>query len=367
MRLRVTLRDVLPTVTRVIDVPASCTLPELHDLLQATVGWTDSHLHQFVAGTAKYGVPHEEWEDGQLDESTVRLKDLPTQFTYLYDFGDGWEHDIEVLGAGGDQPGCGSGTGTCPPEDCGGPSGYTDLLKVLADPAHPEHDERQLWAGELRAFDLATTDLLVRQTVGEVPASVRLFLDLAAGGVKLTDGRRLPRAFVRQIQDVRPTWHPLRRPAAVEDDLQPLAVLHDVLRDVGLLRLSKGVLAPTKAAADDLQVVRRLRTWFRPGAFEGFLVEMSVAILVTKGPRETADLAAAVFPLLGHGWVRNGHLMTVMDVRDSLEYLSAEMQGLDLVADDARAWRPGTSALTLLPRVASIAQSMSRQHEDLLE
>lgn len=352
-----------------IDVPATCVLPELHDLLQASVGWTDSHLHQFVAGQTKYGVPHEDNWDGQVDESGVRLGQLPTSFQYLYDFGDGWEHDVEVLGPGGDEPGCVSGAGTCPPEDCGGPGGFAELLIALGDPTHPEHDEKKRWAGELRAFDLAATDLLVRQTVGAVPDSVRMVLDLAVGGVKLTPGGRLPRAFVRQVQEVRPGWNPFGRPASVEDDLQPLAVLHDVLRDVGLLRLSKGVVTPTKAAADDLQVVRRLRSWFRPAAFEGLLVEMSVAVLVSRGPRETADLAAAVYPLLGAGWVRDGHLMTLEDVRNSLHYLSAEMQGLDLVVltTDRRTWSAGPSARTLLPRVAAIAQSMAHDREDVFE
>jgi hypothetical protein len=357
---------VRPEVVRVIDVPASCTLPELHDLLQASVGWTDSHLHQFVAGEVKYGVPHDENWDGQQDESGVPLRALPPSFSYLYDFGDGWEHDIERLGPGGDRPACVSGEGTCPPEDCGGPGGFAELRIVLSDPTHPQHEEMKRWAGELLPFDLAATDLLVRQTVGEVPDSVRLVLDLAAGGVKLTPGGRLPRAFVRQVQSVRPTWYSLERPASVEDDLQPLAVLHDVLRDVGLLRLSKGVLTPIKASADDLQVVRRLRSWFRPGAFEGVLVEMSLAVLVARGPRESADLAAAVYPLLGRGWVRDGRSMTLGDVRNSLHYLSAELRGLDLVtiSIDSRAWSPGPSALTLLPRVASIATSLSHDRFD---
>lgn len=56
----VRLREVVPEVVRVIDVPAASTLAELHELLQAGVGWTDSHLHQFVAGHARYGVPHED-------------------------------------------------------------------------------------------------------------------------------------------------------------------------------------------------------------------------------------------------------------------------------------------------------------------
>ena len=67
-RLRVTLLEVRPAVFRVIDVPAVSTLPELHELLQAAVGWTDSHLHQFVTGEARYGVP-----DLDAMEDTLRL------------------------------------------------------------------------------------------------------------------------------------------------------------------------------------------------------------------------------------------------------------------------------------------------------
>lgn len=52
-RMRVVLRDVDPAVAQIIDVPASATLPELHDLLQAGIGWADSHLHQFVAALVR--------------------------------------------------------------------------------------------------------------------------------------------------------------------------------------------------------------------------------------------------------------------------------------------------------------------------
>ncbi len=92
-RLRVVLRDVEPTVARVIDVPASSSLPELHELLQAALGWTNSHLHQFVTPQATYGmvIPGEEmWPEDQRDETGWRLADLGTRFEYLYDFGDGW-------------------------------------------------------------------------------------------------------------------------------------------------------------------------------------------------------------------------------------------------------------------------------------
>jgi hypothetical protein len=366
-RLRVRLLDVTPDVVRVIDVPTPCPLPELHHLLQTAIGWTDSHLHEFVAGPNRYGVPDDDEFGQRVDESTVGVLDLPSPFTYLYDFGDGWEHEITVLGPGGDRPGCVAGEGMGPPEDCGGPAGYERLLAALADPTHPEHDEMKQWAGRLIDFDLADTDRQVRECVGEVPASVRLVLDLAAGGVKLTPGGRLPRVFVRQVQEVRPLWSVLGRPAMTEDDLQPLAVLQDLLRHAGLLRMTKGKLAPTRVATNDLDAVRRLRTWFEPGSFDSTLVEITVAVLLIRGPMLFDDLAVAVFPMLGYGWMRDGESMTTGHVRMSLAYLSAEMRGLDLVEEDSRTWRPGASARTLLPRMNTLVRYLERDRGDVFE
>ena len=213
------MREVVPAVVRVIDVPEGVTLGELHDLSQAALGWTDSHLHQFTADGVRYGVPDPDGYDLQVhDEVAARLRDLPARFEYLYDFGDGWEHGVEVLGRGGEIPGCVEGTGGCPPKDCGGPPGNEHLREVLADPHHEEHDQPRKWVGELPSFDRRATDLLVRQTVGAVPESLRLLLDLLAGGVNLTPGGRLPRLVLRAVQERRPEWCPLDRPASIEED-----------------------------------------------------------------------------------------------------------------------------------------------------
>jgi hypothetical protein len=362
-RLRITLCDVVPSVVRVVDVPATATLPELHDVLQAAVGWSDCHLHQFLVDGTTYGVPDDDVPDGQRDETGVRLRDLPDTFTYLYDLGDGWEHELRVLGPGGEGPGCVYGEGACPPEDCGGPAGYERLLAVLADPAHEEHDALRRWAGERPDFDQAQADRQVRQAVGEVPASVRMVLDLLSGGVKLTPGGRLPRALVRQVQEQRPGWYPLRRPASVEEDLLPLAVLHDLMRSVGLLRLRKGVLSPTRAAADDLEVVRRLRTWFEPGTFLAVVAELVVAELASGGPQHGDTLARRVHGLLGRGWFRGAEPLTDDDLLLAVNQMAAAMQGLDLIEVDEPVWRPGRSALSLLPRAAILSRALARQVE----
>ncbi len=361
--MRIALRDVSPPVIRVLDVPAASTLPELHKLLQAALGWTDSHLHQFVAGGRRYGVADPDWGDELNDEDEARagLRDLPAEFVYLYDFGDHWEHDVAVLGEGGDHPACVDGQGGCPPEDCGGPHGYAELLEVLADPDRAEHERMREWAGVLPPFDRDATDLLVRQTVGEVPVSVRLVLDLLADGVKLTPGGRLPRSIVRQVQEQRPGWYPLGRPASVEEDLLPLAVLHDMLRRVGLLRLVKGVLHPTRAAGDDdLQVIRRLRSWFEPEGFTDILAGVTVAMLETSGPLAPAELAAKVHPRLSNRWSIDGRPLTTEDVRSSISHLGLELRALDLVAGDWGHWCAGTSARTLLPRATALAHLWSR-------
>src|SRR5580698_2069962 len=104
-RLAVTMTEVEPPVRRTIDVPAGVQLPELHDLLQVAIGWTDSHLHQFVAGGVRFGMPGTDAFDEDRDETAVPLRVLLDHFTYLYDFGDGWEHEVEVTGPGGDRPG----------------------------------------------------------------------------------------------------------------------------------------------------------------------------------------------------------------------------------------------------------------------
>jgi hypothetical protein len=354
-RIRVTLRDVEPTVVRVIDVPASTSLPELHHLLQAALGWADDHLHQFVAGETVWGVPDPDAPEEERDEGEARLQDLPERFTYLYDFGDYWEHDVEVLGVGAEQPGCADGEGMCPPEDCGGSRGYAQLLAVLADPSHPEHTTMRHWAGELADFDLVAADQLVREVVGAVPASVRLVLDLAEGGVSLTPGGRLRRAFVRQVQDQRPHWYPLERPAATEDDLRPLVELHHLLRKVGLLRLNKGVLKPTKAAADDLEVIRRLRSWFVPQEFTGMVVNAVVGLLATTGAQPVKELAATVHRLVASGWAMDGQPLTLEDTEFLMFRLYATLTGLDLVEEWGRTWHPGDSARSLMPRPALLA------------
>jgi hypothetical protein len=158
------------------------------------------------------------------------------------------------------------------------------------------------------------------------------------------------------MQQHRPVWHPFDKPASIEEDLYPLAALHDLLRDAGLLRLRNGVLTPTKAAGDDLDIIRRVRSSFPPGGFDLHLSERAVALLVVDGPMTLQQLATAVHPVLGTRWSMNGQPLTEAHVRATLSHLSAALRALDLVDADHRTWRAGPSATSLLPGATALAQ-----------
>ncbi|MCH7490086.1 MAG: plasmid pRiA4b ORF-3 family protein [Gemmatimonadetes bacterium] len=143
--LKVTLRDIDPPVWRRFRVGGKTTLALLHEILQIVMGWLDYHLYEFAVGDQRYEAP-EEAPEGKDPTSTpidrVNLE-VGSRFTYLYDWGDEWWHDIEVeaVSAGPDialLPVCIAGERACPPEDCGGPPGYADLLRYLADPTDSE-------------------------------------------------------------------------------------------------------------------------------------------------------------------------------------------------------------------------------------
>ena len=166
IQLRVTLEDVQPVVWRRLLVPGNLNLGELHNMLQVAMGWTDSHLHQFVIGEAAYGRHADDHPEDELDENEVTiLAALGThkRFWYEYDFGDGWEHEVVVETSTTTPRGlkyavCLAGENACPPEDCGGPGGYEELLHVLGDPAHEDHDHFTEWVGG--SFDPASFDLV---------------------------------------------------------------------------------------------------------------------------------------------------------------------------------------------------------------
>jgi pRiA4b ORF-3-like protein len=164
--IKIELREVRPAVVRRVQVPGEMSLAGLHAVVQAAMGWTDSHLHEFEIAGARYGQPDPDWDDGEVgDEAKTKLFRVAGQggrLGYVYDFGDGWTHTLTVEEVLAPEPGvryprCVSGRRACPPEDVGGPWGYDGFLAAMADPAHPEHDEYRGWVGG--PFDPAAFNL----------------------------------------------------------------------------------------------------------------------------------------------------------------------------------------------------------------
>ena len=67
-QLRIQLEEVVPTVWRRLLVPGGVRLAKLHDMFQAAMGWTNSHLHSFTIGDQLYGMHVEDWPEEELDE-----------------------------------------------------------------------------------------------------------------------------------------------------------------------------------------------------------------------------------------------------------------------------------------------------------
>jgi hypothetical protein len=158
--LRIELAEIIPTIWRRIWIEERKSLIELHHTIQAAMGWTDAHLHEFQIGGVTYATPHPEDDLERLivDERRVTLHKVLhgiSQFGYLYDFGDGWEHTI-IIEKRVPQPthwrGCAfveTGERACPPEDAGGAHSHQEFLDQFArNPRHKGVCEFLEWAGK---------------------------------------------------------------------------------------------------------------------------------------------------------------------------------------------------------------------------
>jgi hypothetical protein len=159
-RFDVRLQEIEPAIWRHLEIPSNSTFWDLHVAIQDAMGWLDYHLHEFrpertqSAGRVRIGIP-----DGDFDADVVAGWSVPVAkhfttpgdtATYEYDFGDAWTHDVTLIAVeprkrGVKYPRCAGGERACPPEDCGGEPGYCNLLEILADPRHEEHDDTIAW------------------------------------------------------------------------------------------------------------------------------------------------------------------------------------------------------------------------------
>lgn len=168
-QLRIVLLGIEPEIWRRFQVSSDITLRKLHRVIQVVMGWDNDHPHQFIIGERLYGIRPQNptlWSMQIRDESGARLRQMISNegdsFTYEYDFGDSWEHDIEVekiipAEEAADTPICLDGERACPPEDCGGPFGYARLQQYFDDPESIQLEEP--WSFVVQDFDPEAFDL----------------------------------------------------------------------------------------------------------------------------------------------------------------------------------------------------------------
>lgn len=157
-QIKLELSDSEPKIWRRLVIPADMLLSDLHKVIQTAMGWTNSHLHQFIKGRVFLEPPSEEdfWDSTGIDYTGYTINRLlekkNDKIVYEYDFGDGWEHAITlekvIDGFDGALPVCTAGALNCPPEDVGGIGGFQWFKKAIQNPSHPDHEMYMEWGGE---------------------------------------------------------------------------------------------------------------------------------------------------------------------------------------------------------------------------
>lgn len=228
-QFKITLKGITPPIWRRIQVPETYTFWDLHVAITDAMGWWDYHLHEFelndpfsrektIIGMVDDDI--EIFDDRVvLPEETYEIADWfslqNNKARYLYDFGDGWEHEIVLeriipREKGVDYPVCIGGERACPPEDCGGVGGYAELLEAVRDVRHEEHDRLMEWLGG--KFD--PEHFALSEVEFEEPAERRT---VAFGG---REGIKLPLLRARNSKK----WYP----EEVEDDSEGQALRAEV-------------------------------------------------------------------------------------------------------------------------------------------
>ncbi len=167
-RLKIDLCNISPAIWREFIIPSDLTLENLHVVIQTVMGWTNSHLHQYIKDGTYYTVRYESddyWDElGCVDYKGMKICDLLCNkgdiIQYLYDLGDSWMHSLELTdiidSPSFDDPDnadfhyleCLAGERRCPPEDCGGIGGFYEILNILQNPSHEKYESYIVWLGK---------------------------------------------------------------------------------------------------------------------------------------------------------------------------------------------------------------------------
>ncbi len=176
-QIKITLADSKPPIWRRLLVHSNIGLGVFHEAIQYSMGWLNCHLHQFEKDRILYGIDDDDFGLEVEDEKKFKLSDILKEendtVIYEYDFGDGWRHKIILekilpFDASSELVKCIKGKRACPPEDCGGIWGYENLIKIISDPTHSEHEDRLDWLGggfDPEHFNFVETNNMLSQYI----------------------------------------------------------------------------------------------------------------------------------------------------------------------------------------------------------
>lgn len=153
--IKIVLSEISPPVWRRVHITSDTSLPDLHLIIQSTMGWRNDGAHCFIKGPVKLkprernrrgehagGIPSVSYRDAKASH----LFSVPgDRVLYTYSSGEGWSHllifeEIVAREKNAGYPRCVGGARACPPESCSGTIGYLCMLEALGNPCHPEHE-----------------------------------------------------------------------------------------------------------------------------------------------------------------------------------------------------------------------------------
>ena len=160
--MRITLIGSEPPIWRRFQVCNDITFEGLHFIIQAVMGWEGFHSYEFRCKNYNILMPGIETSPehkyiqvhSHKKQLFEMLKRARQKFTYIYDFGDNWEHEIlfeKRLPENPEQtyPVCIDGEMASPPEDIGGIWTFYERLAIAR--GEVENDDEE-WTEHLKGF-----------------------------------------------------------------------------------------------------------------------------------------------------------------------------------------------------------------------
>lgn len=171
-QIQIALTRSEPFIWRRLLIPSNLLLPDLHLIIQVSMGWENDHLYQFIKGKIFYS-PEDDTEDVEYEDIKISdlLKKEKEKIVYEYDFGDSWVHDVILEKILPDDKKlkssiCLEGKMACPPEDCGGTWGYSNMLEILKHEDHEDYENIMEWLGgefDPEYFDIESLNKILKR------------------------------------------------------------------------------------------------------------------------------------------------------------------------------------------------------------